>query len=330
MQNIAVLGAKTLVGRELIAILEQRDYPVRHIYLHDTSAGDGEQLLFKGKKQDMVPGYEGFLDKVDLVFCCADRVGARSLINKFKQKSLVIDLSGASSFMDGVPCLIPEFHMQDLEERKGVLANPRPMTILLLLPLQPLHEKFKLNHLCITGLISVSDYGVDALAELNYEYEFLAVDEELGKSEYSVFPHTIGSNMIPQVGDLDNQGHTEEENLLVREIKGILRGEEIRISSTFIWSPVKRANCAVVYASFEKEISVNDARKVLKSTAGVKLMRAEEYPTPEHVIGKDEVFVGRLRQDLGFPSGLAMWIVADNLRKGSALNAVQIAEKIFR
>lgn len=327
MKNIAVLGVNTLVGRELISILEQRDYPFKDIYFYNADRPAGENAIFKGKSIEILSDYHGILDKVDLAFCCLDRVRARALVSKFKKKSLVIDLSGAFRFAHGVLHIIPEVNAQALHEHKGVIANPSPITIQLLIALYPLHEKYKIHHLHITALNAVSDLGKDALDELNYEYEFLAVGENVEKAADSVFPYTIGSNIIPQIGDFDHKGHTEEENLLAREITGILDKDDIAISTTYIWVPVKRANCAVVFAGFEEDISVAEARKVLSGAAGVKLMKHdEEYPTPEFAVGKDEVFIGRLRHDTVFQNGLAMWIVCDNLRKGSALNAVQIGE----
>jgi len=327
MKNIAVLGANTLMGRELISILEQRDYPVNDIYLYNGEGSAGGNAIFKGKSIEVQSDYHSFLDKPDLVFCCLNRVRARALVSKFKKKSLVIDLSGAFRFAHDVSHIIPEVNGQEMKKHKGLIANPNPITIQLLIGLYPLHGKYKLQRLHVTTLNAVSDFGKDALDELNYEYEYLAVGEGVEKSAESVFPYTIGGNIIPQVGDFDHKGHTEEENLLTREITGILGKDDIVIGATCIWVPVRRANCAAVFAGFEEDISVAEARKVLSDAAGVKLMKHdEEYATPEFVVGKDEVFIGRLRHDTVFQNGLAMWIVCDNLRKGSALNAVQIAE----
>ena len=327
MRNIAVLGANTLVGKELISILEQRDYPVNDLYLYNADGSTGKSAIFKGKSIEVQSEFQVFLEKTDLVFCCLDRVRARAIVSKFKKRSLVIDLSGAFRFAHDASHIIPEVNGHEMKKHKGLVANPNPVTIQLLIALFPLHGKYRLSHLHIVTLNAVSDFGKDALDELNYEYEYLAVGEGVEKSADSVFPYTIGSNIIPQIGDFDHKGHTEEENLLAREITGILDKDDIAIDATCIWVPVRRANCAIVFAGFEEHFSVADAREALSGAASVKLMKHdEEYPTPEFVIGKDEVFVGRLRHDNVFQNGLAMWTVCDNLRKGSALNAVQIAE----
>jgi aspartate-semialdehyde dehydrogenase len=329
MHKIAVLGVNTLVGRELVSILEQRDFPAKEIHFYDADAQEGEKVFFKGKVVELHSSYAGFLNDIELAFCCQDRIRARALITKFKKKSLVIDLSGAFRFAPDVLQVIPEINAQELAMQKGIIVNPSPATIQLVLPLFPLHERFKLKRLHVTSLNTVSDLGKDALDELNYEYEFLAVGETVTKAPDSVFPCTIGSNLIPQIGDFVHHGYTEEETLLAREVTEMLGQDEILVSATCIWVPVQRVNYAVVQADFEETVQCNEAKKVLKSAKGVKLMsHDEEYPTQDSVMGMDEVFVGRLRQDMAFQNGLTMWIAADNLRKGSALNAVQIAELV--
>lgn len=327
MKNIAVLGADSLIGRELVTILEQRDYPVRDIYLYSADRKAAGELIFKDKNIDLLSDHDEFLDKVDLVFCCLERVQARALVAKFKKKSLVIDLSGGFRFAADVLHVIPEVNGNELSQHIGIVANPNAITIQLLVVLHSLNEKHKLKRLHVTALNAVSNLGKEALDELNYEFEFLALGEPVQKAQDSVFPYTIGGNMIPQIGDFVHKGYTEEETLLAREITEILGRDEILVSATCICVPVMRANCAVVCADFEENVSVAEAKKVLKSAGGVKLMsHDDEYPTPESVVGRDEVFVGRLRKDAVFQNGLAMWLATDNLRKGSALNAVQIAE----
>ena len=329
MHNIAVLGASTLVGSELVKILEQRDFPVNDVFFQDTEARDDVRIVFKGREFNLCSGYEEFLDNVELVFCCLGRIQARALVAKCKKKALVIDCSGAFRFAPHVWHVIPEINGSVLSEHKGIVANPHPTTIQLLVALNPLHDRFKLKRFHVTALNAVSDLGQDAISELDYEYEFLAVGEQIEKPDSGVFPCTIASNLIPQVGDFLDKGQTEEETLLAKEVTSILGESGIPVAATFVWVPVQRVDCAVVHADFEEAVSVDKAKKALRATKGVKLMsKDEEYPTPESVIGTDEVFVGRVRKDVAFENGLMMWIAADNLRKGSALNAVQIAELI--
>lgn len=327
MKNIAVLGADTLIGGELIRILETRNYPTGEVYLSAVSERPIGPIVFKDRPIDLLGDYDSFLDKVDLVFCCLDRVHARAAVSKFKKKALVIDCSGAFGLVHDVLHIIPEINGRLITEHTGIVANPDPVTVQLLITLYPLHKIFGLKRLHITTFSTVSGLGQDALDELDYEYEYLAMKQDVEKSEGGVFPCAIGGNVIPQIGDFVHKGYTDEEMKVTKEITEILGKEDVLLSVTCVWVPVKRANSVVLYADFEKDISVAEVKRILKGAPGVKLIdHDEDYPTPEYVSGKDEVFVGRIRQDKAFKNGLAMWIVADNLRKGSALNAVQIAE----
>ena len=329
MKNVAVLGADGLIGRELISILDQRNFPTQDVYF---LAGDNkrtDKITFRNRQIDLMSDYRAFRDNVELVFCCLDRVRARALVPKFKKKALVIDCSGAFSFAHDVPHVIPEVNGEILKEHKGVIANPNPITTQLLVALYTLHKKYVMKRLHLTALVAVSGFGDDALDELKYEYEFLALEKHVEKAEDSVFPYTIGDNVIPQVGDFTEQGNTEGETILAKEIPNILNEGDITVVATCVWVPVQRGNSIAVSVDFGEAVSISDAKKILKNAPGVILAgHDEEYPTLENAVGKDDVFIGRIRQDTIFQNGLAMWIVADNLRKGSALNAVQIAELI--
>jgi aspartate-semialdehyde dehydrogenase len=327
MKNIAVLGASGLVGKELIKILEQRNYPAKKIHLFTTDENYVDKKDVGGKQVEWTSDYKSCIGKVDVVFCCLDKVQARAVVPKFKKKAFVIDCSGAFSFDPGVLHVIPEINGHMVKEQKGVIANPNHMTILLLIALHPLHKEYGLKRLHVTACAAVSGFGKDALDELRYEYEYLAMGMRSEKSEDSVFPYNIADNVIPQVGDFTQEGDTEEETILSGEVRSILDGDGIAISATCVWVPVSRGTSMAVQADFEKEISVAGAKKTLDNVPGLKLVsHDDEYPMPENVMDKDEVFVGRIRQDHVFENGLAMWVSADNLRKGSALNAVQIAE----
>lgn len=329
MKNVAVLGVDSLIGAELLRILEQRGFPVADLYLSGSVAA-GDSVNFNGGQIEVLQGYDAFIDKVDMVFCCLDKVGARAAVSKFTEKAKIIDCSRAFNFAGEVALLIPEINPDDVTGEKSLFANPSPLTLELLLPIYPLHDKFGLRCMHVTAFTAISDLGKDALDELSYEYEHLAVGSDASKSEDSVFPYTIGSNVIPQVGDFTGDGSTEEEGMIAREISNILKTEEIQIGVTAVWVPVRRGNSLAVWADFDKEVNPSEAKKVLKKTPGVKIMeRDDEYPMPENVVGKDEVFVGRIRQDSIFDNGLMFWVSADNLRKGSALNAVQIAELLL-
>ncbi len=330
MKNIAVLGSDSLIGIELIRILEQRDYPVADLYFMNPADNCVETIVFKGRQFEVLRDYDTFLDKVDVVFCCLDKVNTRAAVSKFKEKAVVVDCSRAFNFAGEIAQVIPEVNPDSVRREKALITNPSPMTIQLLVATYPLHKKHGLKCLHATAFMAISDLGRDALAELSYEYEYLAVGSDASKSDDSVFPYTIGSNLIPQVGDFTGTGDTEEEGVIAREVLNMLKTNEIQIGVTAVWVPVRRGSSMAICAGFEDHITVAEARKLLKKAPGVEIMdRDEEYPMPENVVGKDDVFVGRIRTDKVFENGLAFWIATDNLRKGSALNAVQIAELLL-
>lgn len=330
MKNVAVLGVDSLIGAELMRILEERGYPAADLYLTGSVVATGDSVNFNGRQIEVLRDYDTFIDKVDIVFCCLDKVCARVAVSKFKETARIIDCSRAFNFAGGVDLVIPEINPDDVTREKSLFVNPSPLTLALLLPIYSLHEKFGLKCMHVTAFTAISDLGKDALAELSYEYEHLAVGSDASKSEGSIFPYTIGNNLIPQVGDFTGDGSTEEEGVIAREISNILKTDEIQIGVTAVWVPVRRGNSAAVWAGFDERVPPDEAKKVLKKIPGVKIMeRDDEYPMPENVVGKDEIFVGRIRQDNIFDNGLAFWVATDNLRKGSALNAVQIAELLL-
>lgn len=329
MKNIAVLGVGTMIGSELLRILEARDFPAGEVYFMSAGDTSGEEIFFKDRHFGLYNDFDAFADKVDIVFSCLDQVGTRSAAVKFEKQAILIDCARAFSAAPDVPCVIPEINGDILARPHPVIANPGPMTIQLLMALHPLHINFRLKQLRVVGLAAVSDLGWEALDQLSYEYEYLATGLNIERSENSFFPCAIGGNLIPQVGDVTGQGMTEEESVLVRETSMLLNADDIRMSATLIWAPVVRGHCLAVAAGFEKNILPDDARGMLGKSAGVEIMEHDDaYPTPESVVGRDEVVVGRLRPDAVFENGLSMWIAGDNLRKGSALNAVQIAERL--
>ncbi len=316
-----------MVGRELITILEQRNYPVEEVYFMRAGEEQGGNIIFKDREIEILSDYELFLNKVDIVFCCLDRIRARAAVPKFKDKAVFIDLSGAFGFASDVIQVIPEVNPDLVTGEESLIANPSPMTIQLLMVIYPLHKKFGLRDLHVTTLHAVSDLTAEACDELKYEYECLAVGEEIIKEGDSVFPFSIVSNTIPQVGDFLRHGDTETEALLAAEVQRILRSDIIHLGATAVWVSIMRGNSMVIHAGFDGSMKIKDAKALLKHTKGVKLMEPEEeYPMSQTVVGKDDVYVGRLRQDKVFDNGLAMWVAVDNMRKGSALNAVQIAE----
>ena len=330
MKKIAILGATGLVGLEVIKILEQRNFPTKELFLFTSEKSEGQKIIFKDQEIEILADYEPLIDKVDLVFGCLDDTFAEDIIPKFKEKSVIIDNSSVYRLAPEVPLVIPEINPESIKEYKGIIANPNCSTIQMLVPLFPLHKKAKIKRIFVATYQSVSGHGRDAVNELKLEFEYLAMDQPIEKFEGHIFPHPIGNNIIPQIGGFNTEGYTKEEMKMVTETKKILNDESIQIMATCVRIPVLYGHSEAVSVEFENPISPSEAREILKNAPGVKLMdKNEDYPMPIHVAGKDEVFVGRIRKDLALENGLAMWIVADNVRKGAALNAVQIAELLL-
>ncbi|MEO0205055.1 MAG: aspartate-semialdehyde dehydrogenase [candidate division WOR-3 bacterium] len=327
MKKILILGATGLVGQEVMKILDQRNFPVQELLLFASEKSEGITILFRDQEYPVSSEYEEFIGKADIVFGCLDEPLSREIVPKFREKSVVIDNSPAFRMDPEVPLVIPEINPHKIKEHKGIIANPNCSTIQMLVPLYPLHKKAKIKRIFVATYQSVSGYGKAALEELKLETEYIAAEQTVTKFEDSVFPHQIGANIIPQIGRFNEMGYTSEEMKMVNETRKIFDDQSILVSPTCVRIPVFYGHSEAVSLEFEKPITVEEAKEILKNAPGVILCeKDEEYPMPIKAAGRDEVFVGRVRKDFAFENGLTMWIVADNIRKGAALNAVQIAE----
>ncbi|KPK67562.1 aspartate-semialdehyde dehydrogenase [candidate division WOR_3 bacterium SM23_60] len=327
MKKIAVLGATGLVGEEVIKVLEQRNFPTKELVAFASEQSEGETVQFKDTDVEILSDFESFIGKVDIVFSCLDAPLARDIVPKFRDSAVVIDNSNAFRMADDVPLIIPEVNPEKVKEHKGIIANPNCSTIQMLVALYPLHKKTRIKKIFVATYQSVSGYGKDALDELMYELECLIMDESPERAVKKAFRHPIGNNVIPQIGEFDDDGYTSEEMKMVNETRKILNDDSIQVTATCVRVPLCVSHSEAVSVEFESPLSPQEAKGILDNAPGVFLFRKEKtYPLPVYVAGKDEVFVGRIRKDMVFENGLAMWIVADNVRKGAALNAVQIAE----
>jgi aspartate-semialdehyde dehydrogenase len=330
MKNIVVLGATGLVGEEVIKILEQRNFPIRELLLFASERSEGQTILFKERELEVLTDYNELVGQAEIVFGCLDSPLAKEIVPKFAEQSVVIDNSNAFRMDPEVPLIIPEINPEKVNEHKGIIANPNCSTIQMLVVLYPLHKKAKVKRIFVATYQSVSGAGKDALDELRYEFEYLSMEHDIEKAEDAVFNHPIGNNIIPQIGGFDDQGYTSEEIKMFNETRKIFDDESIQVTSTCVRVPVYVGHSEALSVEFENSISPAEAIEILQEAPGVKVFDKDEiYPMPIKAVGKDAVFVGRIRKDLVFENGLAMWIVADNVRKGAALNAVQIAELLL-
>lgn len=327
--KVAVLGATGLVGREMLKVLEQRDFKLDELVPLASERSAGTELEFRGSKVKVRAVSDDAFDGVDIaLFSAGGTTSKRWAPVAASKGAVVIDNSSAWRMDPDVPLVVPEVNGDDAKKHsKGIIANPNCSTIQAVVALYPLHKAAGLKYVNFATYQSVSGTGKEALDALaRGSRELLDGDEQ---SACLCYPHPIAFDLLPHIGAFDHYGMTEEEWKMVREPVKIMHLPDLRVSCTTVRVPVFRGHGEAVVAQFEREITPDEARTILKSAPGVTVMDepgSSTYPRPRFCEGKDSTFVGRIRKDVGLDNALAMWVVADNLRKGAALNAVQIAE----
>jgi aspartate-semialdehyde dehydrogenase len=330
MKNIAVLGATGLVGEEVIKILETRNFPVQELFAFASERSEGQTITFKDREVEIITDQNELVNKADIIFGCLDAPLSREIIPVLAKQSIVIDNSNAFRMDPEVPLIVPEVNPDKIKEHHNIIANPNCSTIQMLVGLYPLHKKARIKKIFVATYQAVSGAGKGALDELKYEVEHLAIDQTLEKPEDAVFHLPIGNNIIPQIGGFKEHGYTSEELKMLYETRKILDDDSIQVTSTCVRIPVNVGHSEALSVEFANPILPEEAIQILQSAKGVKVFeQSDSYPVPIMAAGTDDVFVGRIRKDLVFENGLALWIVADNVRKGAALNAVQIAELLL-
>lgn len=326
-KSIAIVGATGAVGEQLLRVLERRNFPVSYLRLLASPRSAGASLAFR---DTMVPVEvlepESF-DGIDIAFFSA----GGDISKKFaplavKAEAVVIDNSSVFRMDPQVPLIVPEINPGDVKNHHGILANPNCSTAITLMALAPLHERFGLKRVIASTYQAVSGTGARAIEELRGQVESISRGEAIKKE---VYPHQIAFNLFPHVDTFLENGYTKEEMKFQNESRKILHLPDLQTSMTCVRVPVYRAHSIAVHAEFEKPVSVAEAQDALIAAPGVDLVddpiRAL-YPMPLEVQGLDECHVGRLRLDTALPNALAFWVCGDQLLKGAALNAVQIAE----
>lgn len=329
--NIAIVGATGLVGREFIRVLEQRNFPMSsiHLYASDRSAG---RKVFVGHHEIEVKETtpDSFRD-IDIALFSAGNEISRHFSPKAAQAgALVIDNSAAFRMEPKVPLVVPEVNPEDIKEHQGIIANPNCSTIQMVVALYPLHKVNPIKRIIVTTYQSVSGTGAAAMEELTTQTKLVLEGQN---TVPHVYPHQIAFNLLPEIDVFLDNGYTKEEWKMVEETRKIMHAPEIAISATCVRVPVYIGHSEAVNIEFSRPMTPDEARYILAHSPGVKVVddpSVSLYPQPWTTAGTDDVYVGRIRADASHPNGLVMWIVADNLRKGAALNAVQIAEEAAR
>jgi aspartate-semialdehyde dehydrogenase len=329
--NVAVVGATGAVGQEMINILEERGFPVANLSLYASERSAGKKLGFQDKEIQVKKLATDSFKGIDIALFSAG--AGRSL--EFapiaaKAGAVVIDNSSAFRMDPNVPLVVPEVNRHAIFRHNGIIANPNCSTIQMVVALKPIHDAVKIKRIVVTTFQSVSGTGMKAMDELMEQTKALLNFKE---AECKVYPHQIAFNCLPHIDVFLDNAYTKEEMKMVNETIKIMEDNAIRVTATTVRVPVFRCHSEAVNIETEKKITPNEARAVLSTAAGVMVFdepKKNIYPLAIDVAGKDDVYVGRIREDESIANGINMWIVGDNLRKGAALNAVQIAEELIK
>jgi aspartate-semialdehyde dehydrogenase len=328
---VAVVGATGAVGQEMVEVLEERKFPVKELRLFASERTAGETLTFQDRSLTVNLLTKEAFNGVDIaLFSAGEEVSREFAPIAASAGAVVIDNSAEWRMKPDVPLVVPEVNPEAAFSHHGIIANPNCSTIQMVVALKPLHDAARIKRIVVSSYQSVSGTGKEAMDELMDQTRALLSFQD---SVSHVYPFQIAFNLLPQIGSFDAQGNSSEEMKLVNETRKIMGDDTIRISATTVRVPVFRAHSESVNIETERKLTANEARALLATAPGVMVFddpQRKVYPMPLEVAGTDEVYVGRIREDASIESGLNLWIVADNLRKGAALNAVQIAEKLIR
>lgn len=319
MYNVAIVGATGNVGRKFLEILEERNFPVKELYLFASKRSAGKTLKFKGEDVLVEELCEANIVNKKIDFALFSAGGSVSL--EFapifaKHGAVVIDNSSAWRMDKEVPLVVPEVNPEDVKWHKGIIANPNCSTIQAMVALKPLYDKYGIKRIVYSTYQAVSGAGIQGILDLQ-------------EGTTKKFPYPILGNVIPHIDVFLDNGYTKEEIKMIEETKKILHDDNLRITATTVRVPVLNAHSESINVELNSEFELENVIDLFNSSKGIIVHDDVEnlkYPTPLELSGKDEVFVGRIRRDFSLDNGLNLWVVADNIRKGAALNAIQIAE----
>ncbi len=329
--HVAIVGATGAVGIEMMKTLEKRGFPVSKLTLLASARSAGKTLPFNGEEIAVAELTADSFAGVDIaLFSAGGSISKEFAPLAVKAGAVVIDNSSAFRMDAEVPLVVPEINGADIKKHRGIIANPNCTTAITLMALWPLHKEFRVKRIVASSYQAVSGTGAQAIEELRSQVAAMVAGEPIVKK---VYPHQIAFNVLPHVDSFLETGYTKEEMKMQNEGRRIMHHPTFKASVTCVRVPVYRAHSVSVNAEFEKPVSMNEAREVLGNAAGLDVVddpAKSEYPLPLYAAGRDNCQVGRLRYDCALENGLAFWVAGDQLLKGAALNAVQIAELLGR
>ncbi len=328
--NVAIVGATGAVGQELLKILDLRQFPVGELRLLASSRSEGRKMEYQGKTYTVAAtGPDSFLG-IDIALFAGGEAGKLYAHDAVAAGCVVIDNSSAFRYDPEIPLIVPEVNPEDITYHKGIIANPNCATTQMVVALKPLHDVAKIKRIIVSTYQAVSGAGVEALAELENQIKAIAQNQN---PEVGVFPYQIASNLIPHIDVFLENDFTKEEMKMVWETRKILHDPNIAVCATCVRVPILRSHSESINIELEKELTPEEAKYILAKSPGVVIIdepAEKKYPMPFYASDSDEVYVGRIRKDISCEKGLAMWVVSDQLRKGAATNAVQIAELLIK
>ncbi|MCC8359478.1 aspartate-semialdehyde dehydrogenase [Salinimicrobium sediminilitoris] len=324
--KVAVVGATGMVGQVMLKVLAERNFPVTELLPVASERSVGNKINFNNKEYEVIGLEEAVAQKPDIALFSAGGETSLKWAPKFAEAgTTVIDNSSAWRMHPEKKLVVPEINASELTREDKIIANPNCSTIQMVMALAPLHKKYGIQRVVVSTYQSITGTGVKAVQQLENEYK--------GEQGEMAYPYPIHRNAIPQCDVFEANGYTKEEMKLTNETKKILKDNSVEVTATAIRIPVVGGHSESVNVTFKNDYDINEVRRILKDFPGVTVQDNTDvntYPMPIYAEGKDDVFVGRIRRDLSQPNSLNMWIVADNLRKGAATNAVQIAEYLVK
>lgn len=327
--RVAILGATGAVGTELLELLESRNFPIAELKLLASSRSAGRTLPFRGEELPVTAVGKDSFKNIDIVLASAGGSTSKAwAATAVESGAVVIDNSSAFRMNPEVPLVIPEVNPEAAATHQGIIANPNCTTILMAMAVWPLHQVQPVTRIIAATYQSASGAGFQAMEELKLQAQAILNGETPPTQS---FPYPLAFNLFPHNSALNEEGYCEEEMKMVNETRKIFNAPEMRISATCVRVPVLRAHSEAINLEFSQPFPVAKAREILSNAPGVRLVedwQANYFPMPIDATGKDEVLVGRIRQDISHSSGLELWLCGDQIRKGAALNAVQIAELV--
>jgi aspartate-semialdehyde dehydrogenase len=328
---VAIVGATGMVGQEFIRVLEQRSFPMASVKLYASDRSHGRKMTVRGEELEVKETTPESFKGIDIaLFSAGADISKQFSPIAAKAGAVVVDNSAAFRMDPEVPLVVPEINPEDIKKHRGIIANPNCSTIQMVVALYPLHKVNPIKRITVATYQSVSGTGLAAVDELTGQAKLVL---EGKKATPKVYLYQIAFNVLPEIDVFLENGYTKEEWKMVEETHKIMHAPEIAISATCVRVPVKIGHSEAVQVEFSRPMSPDEARSILLKAPGVTVVddpSKRSYPYPEMAAGRDDVFVGRIRKDASHPNGLVLWVVSDNIRKGAALNAVQIAEKLVQ